>query len=130
MPGLAKFIFTNYEYYDMGSWSCVDVVRRHYRMDHLHESGWSMDFASHSCLFHGIILFNFVATVFRVYSINNFQNIFLICMLQIKFMKGQISLKILEQSCGRCFDFSSKIWTNSDKIVVKRISSSLEILFC
>ena len=39
----------------------VDVVRRHYVMDHLHESGWSMDFPSNSCLFHGIIRYDFVA---------------------------------------------------------------------
>ena len=39
----------------------VDVVRRHYGMDHLHESGWSMDFASNSSLFHRIIRYDFVA---------------------------------------------------------------------
>ena len=39
MPGRAKFIFTNYDYSDTGSWS-------HYGMDHLHKSGWSMVLSS------------------------------------------------------------------------------------
>ena len=39
----------------------IDVIRRHYGMDHLHESGWSMDFASHFGLFHRIIRYDFVA---------------------------------------------------------------------
>ena len=30
-------------------------------MDHLPESGWSIDFASNSCLFHSIIRFHFIA---------------------------------------------------------------------
>ena len=38
----------------------VDVLRRHYGVDHLHESGWSMDFSSNSCLFHGIIRYGVV----------------------------------------------------------------------
>ena len=38
----------------------VDIVRRHYHIDHLHESSWSMDFASNPCLFHGIIRFHFI----------------------------------------------------------------------
>ena len=39
----------------------VDVVRRQYGVDHLHESCGSMDFSSNSSLFHGIIRYYFVA---------------------------------------------------------------------
>ena len=39
----------------------VDIVRCHYGVDHLHESGWSMDFPSNSCLFHRVIQYDFVA---------------------------------------------------------------------
>ena len=39
----------------------VDVARRYYGMDHLHESCGSMDFSSNSSLFHGSIRSNFVA---------------------------------------------------------------------
>ena len=39
----------------------VNVIRCHYGMDHLYESSRSIDFASYSCLFHGIIRYIFIA---------------------------------------------------------------------
>ena len=40
----------------------VDVVRRHYGVDHLNESGGSMDFSSNSSLFHFGVRYDSVAT--------------------------------------------------------------------
>ena len=39
----------------------LGVVRRHYGVDHLHESCGNMDFSSNSGLFDGSIRYNFVA---------------------------------------------------------------------
>ena len=39
----------------------MDVVRRHYGVDHLHEPGGSLDCSSNSSLLHGCVRYNFVA---------------------------------------------------------------------
>ena len=39
----------------------IDVVRRHYGADHLHEPGGSLDCSSNSSLLHGCVRYNFVA---------------------------------------------------------------------
>ena len=39
----------------------IDVVRRHYGVDHLHEPGGSLDCLSNSSLLHGCVRYNFVA---------------------------------------------------------------------
>ena len=38
----------------------IDVVRRHYGVDHLHEPGWSLDCLSDSDFPHGCVRRNFV----------------------------------------------------------------------
>ena len=38
----------------------IDIVRRHYGGDHLHEPGGSLDCSSNSSLLHGCVHFNFV----------------------------------------------------------------------
>ena len=39
----------------------IDVVRRHYGVDHLHEPSGSLDCSSNSSLLHGYVRYNFVA---------------------------------------------------------------------
>ena len=47
----------------------IDVVRRHYGVDHLHEPGGSLDCSSNSSLLHGCVRYNFVAIGdFRIIS--------------------------------------------------------------
>ena len=39
----------------------IDVVRRHYGVDHLHEPGRSLDFSSDSSFSHRCVCLNFIA---------------------------------------------------------------------
>ena len=81
MPGLAKFMFTNYDYFDTGVGLAVDVVRRHYHVHHLHGSGWCIDFAYNTYLVPGIIRFTFI-TVSSIITAANIRLCF--CFILIK----------------------------------------------
>ena len=61
MPGLANLQLQIMIIAIRAVGPAVDVVRRYYDVNHLHESCGSMDFSSNSSLFHGSIRYNFVA---------------------------------------------------------------------
>ena len=61
MPGLAKSYLQITMITIRAVGLAVNVIGCHYDMDHLYESSWSMDFASNSCLSHGIIRYSFIA---------------------------------------------------------------------
>ena len=61
MPGLANLYLQIMIIAIPAVGPALDVFRRYYGMDHLHESCGSMDFSSNSSLFDGSIRYNFVA---------------------------------------------------------------------
>ena len=61
MPGLANSYLQIIIIAIRVAGPAVDVVRRHYGVDHLHESGGSVDFSSNSSLFQVVVRYNFVA---------------------------------------------------------------------
>ena len=61
MPGMANIYLQIMIIAIRAAGPTVDIVSRHYGVNHLHESCGSVDFSSSSSLFHGDIRFNFVA---------------------------------------------------------------------
>ena len=61
MPGMANLYLQIMIIVKRAVGPAVDVVRRHYGVDHLHESCGRMDFLSNSSLFQSSIRYYFVA---------------------------------------------------------------------